>query len=114
MHLLWYSYRTSQKAVMNYFKRGITCLTTKLSSAKIAARNSPSQQVSRNFTKKKALQMSLSAAKHAETHAKAAATAVPARCMMQFAHHAVQPAKFPLSPATTDPFIAVIVSADDN
>ena len=64
-----------------------------------------SQPASRSFMQKKALLTSLSAARHAVTHAKMP-LAVNAKCLMQYAHHAEALQRFLSVPVKTALFIA--------
>ena len=88
--------------------RGMSCITTKHWSAKIADRNSLSLPESRNFTLRRVLRTSPFAAKLAVTSAKLREAKVDpsARCMMLFAQAAEILARFLSSPVRIALYIA--------
>ena len=100
----------------NYYKRGIQCTTTKLSSARIAARNSSLLLVSRNFSRRRVSPMSRSAAKAAAILASRTPeeTLALVKCSAQFVLLAVKPARFLSSRAMTVRSTAATASANDN
>ena len=95
----------------NIEKRLAPCTKTRLWSARIADRNSPSLQVNRNFMLKKASPTSPSVVRRAVRLAKPLAEKAPnVRCMMLFVLPAARLARFPSSPMTIVRSTAAIAS----
>ncbi len=91
-----------------FLVRYLLCTKTKHLFAKTAGKNSFSQQVNRNFMRRKALRMSLSAAESVVWHA-SRAEAVSVNFIRPSAESAVARPEFPLSPRATEVSFAVPV-----